>query len=83
MKKNISIIISKKNKDNNSNNININIIKNHNIDCKIDNNNNKNIKVINIFENICCLVNYLINFLIIKFKYLLIPLIFIIFTKNT
>ena len=82
MKKNISIIISKKNKDYNSNNININIIKNQNIDCNIDNN-NKNIKVINIFENICCLVNYLINFLIIKFKYLFILLIFIIFTKNT
>ena len=78
MKKNISIIISKKNKDNNSNNININIIKNHNIDFNIDKNkNNKNIRLTNIFENICCLVNYIIKYLIIKFKYLLILLIFV------
>ena len=80
MKKNISIIIFKKIKDNSNN---INIIKNHNIDCNIDKNNNKKCKTTNIFNNICCLVNYLIKFLIIKFKYLLILLIFIIFTKNT
>ena len=47
------------------------------------NNNNKNVNITNIFNNICCLVNYLIKFLIIKFKYLLILIIIIIFTKNT
>jgi len=84
MKKNISIIISKKNKDTNSNNININIIKNHNIDYNVDkNNNNKNVKITNIFDNIFCLVNYIIKFLIIKFKYLLIVIIFIMFIKST
>ena len=87
MKKNISIIISKKNKDNNSNNnnnININIIKNHNIDINnINNINNKNIKLTNIFYNICCLVNYIIKYLIIKCKYLLLLIIFILFIKNT
>ena len=86
MKKNISIIICKKNKDNNNN---IDIIQNHNIDCNIDynidknNKYNKNINIINIFNNICCLVNYIIKYLIIKFKYLLIFIIFIIFKKNT
>ena len=87
MKKNISIIISKKNKDssnnNNNNNNYINIIKNQNIDYYIDINNNKNIKITNIFYNICCVVNYIIKYLIIKCKYLLILIIFIIFLKNT
>ena len=86
MKKNISIIICKKNKDNNNNNNNnnINIIKNQNIDINnINNINNKNIKLTNIFYNICCLVNYIIKYLIIKCKYLLLLIIFILFIKNT
>ena len=61
MKKNISIIIFKKNIDN-INNSNNNIIKNHNIDCNINKNINKNVKITNIFNNICCLVNYIIKY---------------------
>jgi hypothetical protein len=80
MNKNISIIISKKNKYISNNN---NIIKNHNIDCNIDCNIDYNIDKNNKNINIFYLVNYFIKHLIIKFKYLLIVIIFIIFVKNT
>lgn len=81
MKKNISTIISRKNKNINNKNKNFlnNIIKNQNLTEEKE----KKIFIGSIFNNIFFFINYSLLFLINKYKYIIILIIFILLLKNT